>query len=223
MKKKEEIETNKNQNVEEKATKIIDNLPLKSNNVLQDIDHTSCSCTEALDKFIVSTAVNNDNFHIQGSFFETKTIHITYSGKLVRRFLDICDKDRQAARNIYIYYCYDNKWDDKQVVKMDICKKHSDLAYCTNIHLPHKGILYIAFTDGQGNWDTDTNSTYFFKVYQDKEKEIIQRYGLDKKDIVKKGNSSSLTIYGQPFSIYLKNIVNKIERFFSNALFGKNY
>lgn len=186
----------------------------------QNTEILPCSCAEAINQFIISTAVKNDNFHIQGSFFETKTIHLTYHGKLLesKEITEI-----NTNQNIYMYYCFDNKWEEKTILKMNICNKPSELAYCANIYLPHKSVLYIAFTDDNGNWDTDSNSTYAFKVYPNKEKEIIERYGLNNSSNFIKKTSSELTIYNKPLNTYLNKFARKIKKFFTDTIFGEDF
>lgn len=192
---------------------------------LKDLERIPCSCAEAIDKFIISTAIKNNSFHIQGSFFEKKTIHITYHGKLTQTFENINKNnnefiDTTSVPNIYMYYCFDNKWDDKKIINMASCNKTSKLSYCANIFLTHKSTIYLAFMDENGNWDTDTNSTYSFKVYPDKEKEIIKRYQLGIIADEKKKSSYLLTIYGKPLNIYFKNTARRLKRFFGTTLFS---
>lgn len=196
-------------------------------NLIKDVEKEPCCCEEAVNRFIISTAFKNDSFEIQGSFFEYKKIHITYYGKLTKQFkiieeIEGTKSDDLSKSNIYMYYCFDNKWEDKKIINMADCKGSYVLSYCINISLPQKGMLYIAFTDGCGNWDTDTNSTYSFKIYPDKEKEILERYGLNKTIVNNKQEVSSMTIYGHAVNIHLKNLINKIKSYFKNNVFNNN-
>ncbi len=196
------------------------NIYLESTYLEPNIEKNTCSCLEAVDKFIISTSVENENFRIQGSFYETKTIHITYFGKLTYKpvLKEIEDITSSSEKNIYIYYCFDNKWDEKKIIKMSKCKRHLNQSYCSNIYLPNKGILYVAFTDNYNNWDTDTNSPYFFKVYEDKEKEIIKRYCLDSQSSTTQKKSSSLTMYNKNINVTFRSIIIKIKNFFKDIL-----
>lgn len=227
MEEKEEITINNEQSVTD-IDIITNNAICETNtNLNKSIEFTPCSCAEAIDKFIVTTTVQNDSFKIKGSFFEKKTIHINYYGKLLEKkdnnqIILEGFNDNTHKKSIYMYYCFDNKWDNKKVVQMDTCKKSQNQSYCSNIYLPSKSVLYIAFADDFGNWDTDSNSTYAFKVYPNKEEEIIKRYKLDNASPCKK-ETSSLTIYGQSFNRYFKNIVWKLKKMLKNTIFGNDY
>lgn len=134
-----------------------------------------CCCNEAIKKGIYAQSLHNDTFSIYGNLMQGKSILLNYSGKLVEKISNSSD----TAPNIYMYYCFDNDWENKRIINMSVCKKQTSLSYCSIIELPECSSINIAFTNQNDEWDTDTKGTYYVKIYPDVEKAIIKRYGLD--------------------------------------------
>ena len=139
----------------------------------------NCCCNEALKKGIFTKSISNNSFCIYGNLMQGKSILLNYSGKLIQDF-DIKTYSKKDAPNIYLYYCFDNNWDDKKIVNMSVCNQNSNLSYCTIIEdIPESTNMNLAFTTDSEKWDTDIHGTYCLKVYPDIEKNIMKRYGLD--------------------------------------------
>lgn len=137
-----------------------------------------CCCNEAVKKGIYTKSLENDNFSIYGNLMHGRSILLNYHGKLIQNN-DITNDDKLKAPNIYLYYCFDNNWNDKKIVNMNVCNKNSKLSYCTIIDVPENENINIAFTNDADKWDVTEKGTYYLKIYPDIEKAILRRYNLD--------------------------------------------
>lgn len=139
-----------------------------------------CYCNEAIKKGIFTKSLSNDSFCIYGNLMQGKSILLNYNGKLLTN-IDMANFNKNDIPNIYLYYCYDNNWNEKKIVNMSICNQSSKLSYCSIIDIPDCSTtnINIAFTNDNDEWDTDTKGTYYVKIYPDVEKSIMKRYGLD--------------------------------------------
>ena len=141
--------------------------------------HRTCCCNEALKKGIFTKTMSNNSFCVYGNLMQGKNILLNYSGKLTNNVINIA-KDKKDAPNVYLYYCFDNNWDDKKIINMSVCNQNGNLSYCMIIeNIPEASYINFAFTDDNDNWDTDSHGTYCLKIYEDVEKSIMKRYGLD--------------------------------------------
>ncbi len=134
----------------------------------------TCCCNDALNKGIYTKSLSYDNFCIYGNLMQDKSILLNYYGKLIND-----NSSKNEAPNIYLYYCFDNNWNEKKIVNMNICNRNSKLTYCAIIDIPEISTINVAFTNDNDEWDTDKEGTYYLKIYPDIEKAIIKRYGLD--------------------------------------------
>lgn len=137
-----------------------------------------CCCNEAVKKGIYAKSLENDNFSIYGNLMHGRSVLLNYHGKLIKNN-DITNDEKSKAPNIYLYYCFDNNWNDKKIVNMNVCNKNSKLSYCAIIDIPESENINIAFTDDCDNWDVTEKGTYCLKLYHDVEKAILKRYNLD--------------------------------------------
>lgn len=139
-----------------------------------------CLCNQALQKGIFTKTISNDSFSIYGNVMQGKSILLNYNGKLLKD-LDITKYTKENIPNTYLYYCFDNNWNEKKIVNMSICKQNSTLSYCAIIDIPNISYtnINIAFTNDDEKWDTDIKGTYYIRIYPDIEKNIMRRYGLD--------------------------------------------
>lgn len=139
-----------------------------------------CCCNEAIKKGIFTKTIANDNFCIYGNLMQGKSVLLNYSGKLLND-IDLKKYDKSNAPNLYLYYCFDNNWNEKKIVNMSVCNQNSTLSYCSIIDIPDcsNTNINIAFTNDDEKWDTDIKGTYYLKIYPDIEKSIMKRYGLD--------------------------------------------
>ena len=140
----------------------------------------NCLCNEAIKKGIFTKTISNDSFCIYGSLMQGKSILLNYNGKLLND-IDISKSNKNNAPNLYLYYCYDNNWNEKKIVNMSVCNQNTKLSYCSIIDIPEcsNTTINIAFTNDKEEWDTDAKGTYYLKIYPDIEKSIMKRYGLD--------------------------------------------
>ena len=139
-----------------------------------------CACNEAIKKGIFTKSISNDSFCIYGNLMQGKSVLLNYNGKLLKN-IELTDCDKNKIPNLYLYYCYDNNWNDKKIVNMNICNQNSTLSYCSIIDIPDlpNTNINIAFTNDKDEWDTDIKGTYYLKIYPDIEKSIMKRYGFD--------------------------------------------
>lgn len=137
-----------------------------------------CCCNNAIKKGIFTKTISTNSFSIYGNLMQGKSILLNYNGKLLN---DVDIYDKKNAPNLYLYYCFDNNWNDKKIANMSICNQNSKLSYCSIIDIPENSnqIINIAFTNDKDDWDTDLKGTYYLKIYPDIEKSIMKRYGLD--------------------------------------------
>ena len=138
----------------------------------------NCCCNDAVKKGIYTKSLENDNFSIYGNLMHGRSILLNYHGKLIKNN-DITTDDKSKAPNIYLYYCFDNNWNDKKIVNMNVCNKNSNLNYCAIIDIPENENINIAFTNDDDDWDVTEKGTYYLKIYPDIEKIILRRYNLD--------------------------------------------
>ncbi len=138
-----------------------------------------CNCNEAIKKGIFTKTISNTSFSIYGNLMQGKSILLNYNGKLLKNMDKVADK--KSAPNVYLYYCFDNNWNDRKIVNMSICNQSSSLSYCCIIEIPNMSNenINIAFANDDDKWDTDEKGTYYLKIYPDIEKSIMKRYGLD--------------------------------------------
>lgn len=132
-----------------------------------------CCCNEAIKKGIYTKTMQNGSFSIYGNLTQGKSILLNYHGKLAKG--NFTDK----IPNVYMYYCFDNDWENKRIINMNVCKQKNTLSYCLIIDLPENANINIAFSNDDDEWDTDTKGSYYIKIYPDIEKAILRRYGLD--------------------------------------------
>jgi len=139
-----------------------------------------CCCNEAIKKGIFTKSISNDSFCIYGNLMQGKSILLNYNGKLLKD-INFPKHDKNNIPNIYLYYCYDNNWNEKKIINMSVCNQNSKLSYCSIIDIPDcsNTTINITFTNDKEEWDTDTKGTYYLKIYPDIEKSIMKRYGLD--------------------------------------------
>jgi len=139
-----------------------------------------CCCSEAIKKGIFTKTIANDNFCIYGNLTQGKSVLLNYNGKLLND-IDLKNYDKNNVPNLYLYYCFDNNWNEKKIVNMSVCNQNSTLSYCSIIDIPDcsNANINIAFTNDNEKWDTDIKGTYYLKIYPDIEKSIMRRYGLD--------------------------------------------
>lgn len=139
-----------------------------------------CYCNEAIKKGIFTKTISNDSFCIYGNLMQGKSILLNYNGKLLSD-IDMSNYNKNNAPNLYLYYCFDNNWNEKKIINMSVCNQNSNLSYCSIIDIPEcsNTTINIAFTNDKDEWDTDVKGTYYLKIYPDIEKSIMKRYGLD--------------------------------------------
>lgn len=139
-----------------------------------------CCCNEAIKKGIFTKNLSNDSFCVYGNIMQGKSILLNYSGNLLNN-INISTNKKDNAPNLYLYYCFDNNWNEKKIINMSVCNHNSKLSYCSIIDIPDCSYtnINIAFTNDNDKWDTDTKGTYYLKIYPDIEKSIMKRYGLD--------------------------------------------
>jgi len=137
-----------------------------------------CCCNDAIKKGIYTKSLENNNFSIYGNLMHGKSILLNYHGKLIKNN-DIVYDDKSKIPNVYLYYCFDNNWNDKKIVNMNVCNKNGKLSYCSIIDIPENENINIAFTNDSDEWDTDEKGTYYIKLCPDVEKAILKRYNLD--------------------------------------------
>lgn len=173
-----------------------------------------CCCNEAIKKGIFTKTLSNDSFCIYGNLMQGKSILLNYRGKLLND-IDLSIYEKGNAPNLYLYYCFDNNWNDKKIINMSICNQNSKLSYCSIIDIPDcsNTNINIAFTNDKEAWDTDTKGTYYLKIYPDIEKAIMKRYGLD-------STPPTLMIDNSP-AININKIKTKIINILSIFKFGK--
>lgn len=140
--------------------------------------HRNCCCSEAVKKGIYTKSLENDSFSIYGNLMHGRNILLNYHGKLIKNN-DITNDNKSSAPNIYLYYCFDNNWNDKKIVNMNVCNKDSKLSYCSIIDIPENENINIAFTNDAEEWDITEKGTYYLKISPDIEKAILRRYNLD--------------------------------------------
>lgn len=137
-----------------------------------------CCCSEATKRGIYAKSFSNDNFSIYGNLMHDKSILLNYHGKLIKNN-DITNDNKATAPNIYLYYCFDNNWNDKKIINMNVCNQCGKLSYCHIIDIPENETINIAFTNDDEEWDVAEKGTYYLKIYPDIEKAILKRYNLD--------------------------------------------
>ena len=139
----------------------------------------NCCCNDAFKKGIFTKNISSDSFCIYGNLMHGKNILINYAGKLTKDS-NFTSYNKKESPNVYLYYCFDNNWENKRIVNMSVCSQSNNLSYCTIIeNIPECTNINIAFTNDNDKWDTDSHGTYCLKVYPDIEKAIMKRYGLD--------------------------------------------
>ena len=168
-----------------------------------------CCCNEALQKGIYTKTFSNDSFCIYGNLMHNKSVLLNYIGKLIDNSNNQSNNKKELP-NIYLYYCFDNNWNDKKIINMNVCNQNTVLSYCMIIDIPEDVLsINIAFTNDNDKWDTDVKGTYYLKVYPDIEKSIIKRYGLD---------STPPTIISDNLPTSKANIVNIVKNKFISFL-----
>lgn len=158
-----------------------------------------CCCNEAIKKGIYTKTFENCSFSIYGNLMQGKSILLNYHGKLVDTN---CSNNADTIPNVYMYYCFDNDWENKRIINMSVCKQKSTLSYCYIIDLPESSNINIAFTNDKNEWDTDAKGSYYIKIYPDIEKEILKRYGLD---------STPPTIISDNLPASCKSLIEKVK------------
>lgn len=157
-----------------------------------------CYCNDAIKEGIYTKAIENESFSIYGNLIQGKNILINYNGNLTKNYTS-----ENKIPNLYLYYCFDNDWENKKIINMSVCKQKNALSYCFIINLPtdHTNIN-IAFTNDNNEWDTDIKGSYYIKMYPDIEKEILKRYGLD---------STPPTIISDNLPASCKSLIEKVK------------
>lgn len=169
-----------------------------------------CCCSEAAKKGIYVKSLENDNFSIYGNLMHNRSILLNYHGKLINSFNKL-DYNKSKIPNIYLYYCFDNNWNDKKIINMNVCNSNTyELSYCTIIDIPENENINIAFTNDNDEWDVTEKGTYYLRIYPDVEKAILRRYNLDGVPPV----VLSDTLPAKSLS-FLKNLKEKAYSFFS--------
>lgn len=169
-----------------------------------------CCCTEATKKGIYAKSITNDNFSIYGNLMHGRSILLNYHGKLIKNN-DFVSFNRETAPNLYLYYCFDNNWNQKKIVNMSVCNRNGKLSYCSIIDIPENENINIAFTNDDDKWDTTEKGTYYLKIYPDIEKAILKRYNLDSTPPV----IITESLPAEPTN-FLKKLKEKVHSFFIN-------
>ncbi|MDD2627504.1 MAG: hypothetical protein PHD20_01285 [Clostridia bacterium] len=173
----------------------------------------TCVCELSTNEGILFKSFENSSFSIFGTLTKDKKVLLKYSGKLTSD--DIIEKSKTP--NIYLYYCFDNKWEDRNIVNMSICNNKT--TYCSSISIPECEYLNVVFTTDDNKWDTDETSAYNLKVYSDMEKAIIQRYGLDATPpILSESNTIANTILKHSFFDVFKSFFSSFSTLFHFTL-----
>lgn len=173
----------------------------------------ACVCELSTNEGILFKSFENSSFSIFGTLTKEKKILLKYTGKLVPESVE----EQCKSPNIYLYYCFDNNWEEKKIVNMSIC--HNKSTYCYSISIPQCEYLNVVFTTNDEKWDTDETSSYNLKTHSDMEKSIIQRYGLDATPPILSNTSTTInTILKSKFLQFVKSFFSNFSTLFHFTL-----
>lgn len=174
-----------------------------------------CTCEEGCNKGAFKKNVEDEKFTIFGNLNKNNCMILRYHGELVKPNEDA---DLEKPKEIYMYYTFDNNWQDKHHVQMSKCLIGRNHEFCINIDLEQHSLISFGFYNNYGKFDIkDDSTTYCFNIGNDIISDIMKRYGLeDNKEL------PAVVEYKVSYMMSTESTLVRIKNFFKSLFHVKD-
>lgn len=174
-----------------------------------------CTCEEGCNKGVFKKTIENEKFSIFGNLNKNNCIILRYYGKLTKSTEEI---ELEDNTELYMYYTFDNNWQDKKHIQMGKCLIGRNNDFCIHIDLENHDLISFGFYDNKGKFDLKEDSlTYSFTISNDIISDIMKRYGFE-------ANKELPTIveYKVNYMINVESVLLKLKKVFKKLFYFKD-
>ena len=170
----------------------------------------TCICDLGYDKGVLKKTIENNVFTIYGNINKGNYIILRYHGELIDKI-----NYENYTSNLFITYFFDNNDEKKETICLAKCNKCIGENYCALIFLNEYSKINFEFhlENAENHIVTnDTNMIFELNITNNPLTNILEKYEMEEQ--------AKLPIAPKDSEIKLRNILNKINAFFT-AIFNK--